>query len=202
MKEVDSLALCNAQLHEETAFKNFFRDKKVGFPKYKKKHKAKKSYTTNVVNSNIFLADGFLRLPKIGMVKIKCHRNIPEDYTLKSVTISQKPSGKYEVSLLFEYELVIRDFYAEKTIGLDYSQEQLYVDSDGNTAQYPHYYKQMEIRLARERRKLSHMQCKSNNWCKQKKRIAKLEEKVKNQRNNFLQALPAIRCKLIISDSQ
>lgn len=91
LKEVDSLALCNAQLHEETAFKNFFRDKKVGFPKYtlcapegEKKHKAKKSYTTNVVNGNIFLVEGFLRFPKVGMVRIKCHRNIPKDYTLKS----------------------------------------------------------------------------------------------------------------------
>ena len=66
LKEVDSLALANAQLHLETAYKNFFRDKSVGFPKYKSKHKSKESYTKNFVNGNIRFENGKIRLPKVG----------------------------------------------------------------------------------------------------------------------------------------
>ena len=47
LKEVDSLALANAQLNLNTAYKNFFRDKSVGFPNFKRKHKDRLSYTTN-----------------------------------------------------------------------------------------------------------------------------------------------------------
>ena len=47
LKEVDSLALANSQIDLDKAYKNFFRDPKVGYPKYKSKHKDRKSYTTN-----------------------------------------------------------------------------------------------------------------------------------------------------------
>ena len=57
LKEVDSLALANVQLHLEKAYKNFFRDPKVGFPRFKSKHHSKNSYTTNVVNGNILVED-------------------------------------------------------------------------------------------------------------------------------------------------
>ena len=55
LKEVDSLALANVQIHLETAYKNFFRDPKTGFPKFKSKHRSGNSYTTNAVNGNIRL---------------------------------------------------------------------------------------------------------------------------------------------------
>ena len=77
LKEVDSLALANVQLHLERAYKNFFSRKESGYPKFKSKHRSRQSYTTNVVNGNIRIEEGRLRLPKIGFVKIKCHREIP-----------------------------------------------------------------------------------------------------------------------------
>ena len=52
LKEVDSLALCNAQLHLQTAYKNFFRDPSFGFPKFKSKKNPVKSYTTNSLNEH------------------------------------------------------------------------------------------------------------------------------------------------------
>ncbi len=104
LKEVDSLALANAQINLQDAYNNFFRDKRVGFPKFKSKKDSKRSYTTNCVNGNIIVRDGMIRLPKLGFVKMKQHRNIPDDYKLKSVTVSQTASGKYYVSILFEYE--------------------------------------------------------------------------------------------------
>ena len=103
LKEVDSLALANVQLHLESAYKKYFSQEKAGHPKFKSKHRSRKSYTTNVVNGNIRIEGGKLRLPKAGYVKIRCHREIPEDYVLKSVTVSMEPSGKYYAALLYEY---------------------------------------------------------------------------------------------------
>ena len=78
LKEVDSLALANVQLHLEKAYKNFFREPKVGFPNYKSKKHSRKSYTTNMVNGNICLQEKSLKLPKMTPIKIKLHRSIPE----------------------------------------------------------------------------------------------------------------------------
>ena len=92
LKEVDSLALANAQLNLNTAYKNFFRDKSIGFPKFKSKHKDRKSYTTNNQEGTIRIIDNsHIRIPKLKDVKIKLHRQIPEDCEIKSATISQSP---------------------------------------------------------------------------------------------------------------
>ena len=103
LKEVDSLALANVQLHLEAAYKKFFEEEKAGHPKFKSKHRSRMSYTTNVVNGNIRIDGGRLRLPKAGAVKIRCHRTIPEGHVLKSATVSMDRSGKYYASLLYEY---------------------------------------------------------------------------------------------------
>ena len=55
LKEVDLLALANVQMHLESAFCKFFREPSAGFPRFKSKKSSRKSYTTNVVNGNIFL---------------------------------------------------------------------------------------------------------------------------------------------------
>ena len=104
LKEVDSLALANAQMNLQKAYNNFFRDPKVGFPKFKSRHKTRASYTTNNQKGTVALENGHLKLPKAGYVKVKQHRAIPEDYRIKSVTISQNPGGDYYASVLFEYE--------------------------------------------------------------------------------------------------
>ena len=186
LSEVDSISLQQSLRHLDTAFQNFFRSPKVGFPKFKSKKSNRRSYTTNCVNGNISLADGQLKLPKIGFVKIKQHRQIPEDYTLKSVTVSQTPSGKYYASILYEYEAETPQIIPESFIGLDFSMPELYVDSNGFEPRYPRYYRQTENKLAREQRKLSHMQKGSNNRNKQRIKVAKLHEKVSNQRRDFL----------------
>ena len=186
LKEVDSLALANAQMNLQTAYNNFFRSPKVGFPKFKSKKANRKSYTTNCVNRNIFIENSYIKLPKIGYVKLKQHRNIPNDYTLKSVTISQTPSGKYYASVLFEYENQAQETKPQSFLGLDFSMHELYKDSNGNEPAYPRYYRQAEKKLKREQRKLSLMQKCSKNRDKQRTRVAKLYEKVANQRKDFL----------------
>lgn len=186
LKEVDSLALANAQMNLQDAYNNFFRDKKVGFPKFKSKRRNKNSYTTNCVNRNIIIQDGMLKLPKIGFVKIKQHRSIPDNYKLKAVTVSQNASGRYFASILFEYEENVTEKEFENFIGLDFSMHELYVDSDGNCPKFPRYYRLSEKKLKREQRKLSKMIKGSKNREKQRIKIAKLHEKVANQRKDFL----------------
>ncbi|HZK22560.1 MAG TPA: transposase, partial [Atopostipes sp.] len=100
LKEVDSLALANAQQNLNKAYKNFFRDKSVGFPKFKSKHKSKASYTTNNQGGNIRIEDGKIKLPKIGFVRLRQHRTFDGD--IKSCTISMNKSGKYFISILVE----------------------------------------------------------------------------------------------------
>jgi len=185
LKEVDSLALTNAQLHLDTAYRNFFRDPKFGFPQFKSRKDNNLSYTTNLVNGNIRFEEGFLVLPKLKRVKIRCHRRIPEGWKLKSVTIRKKPSGKYFASLLYEYESEVKKVEAKTFLGLDYAMNGLYVDSEGNEAGYPRYYRRMLERLKREQRKLSACEKGSANREKQRIKVAKLHEKVTNQRNDF-----------------
>ena len=190
LKEVDSLALANAQMNLQKAFTNFFTNTKSGFPKFKCKHKNKKSYTTNNQRNTITLENGFLKLPKlVDLVKVKQHRQIPKDYKIKSVTISQTPSEKYYASILCEYDNQIQTIEPKTFLGLDFSMKELYVASDETSADYPRYFRKSQEKLAREQRKLSRCVIGSKNRAKQRLKVAKLHEKVSNQRKDFLHKL-------------
>ena len=188
LKEVDSLALSNVQLNLESAYNNFFRKNKIKFPKFKSR-KNKQSYTTNNQNGTIKIDNGFIKLPNIGYIKLKQHRNIPNNYILKSATVSKTKSGKYYVSILFEYENQIQEVIPHSFIGLDYSMHELYVDSNGNEATYPRFYRKSLEKLKKEQRKLSRMFIGSNNYYKQVKRVANIYEHITNQRKDFLHKL-------------
>ena len=192
LKEVDSLALANAQLNLNRAYNNFFRDKSVGFPKFKSKHHDKKSYTTNNQKGTIrFIDSKAIRLPKLKDVRIKMHRPLPQNVIIKLATISQTPTGKYYIAIVVQYEVQIKPITptVETTIGLDYSSKALFVDSKTNSPDYPKYYRQAEARLKREQRKLSKRKKGGQNRAKQRRKVAKLHEKVANQRKDFLHQL-------------
>ena len=156
LKEVDSLALANVQMHLESAFHKFFREPSAGFPRPKSKKSSRKSYTTNVVNGNIFL------------------------------------EGKYFASLLFCCENQTAEKRpAEKFIGIDFAMQGMCVFSTGKRAEYPMFYRNTEKKLAREQRKLSRCQKGSQNYKKQKKRVALCHEKIRNQRKDFQHKLSA-----------
>jgi putative transposase len=185
LKEVDSLALANAQIHLQNAYKNFFEGR-AAFPKFKSK-KHKQSYTTNMVNGNIKMEDGHIKLPKFkNPMKIKQHREIPADYKIKSCTISKTKTGKYYISILTEYEHQPVPKEIENVVGLDFSMNTLYVDSEGKRANYPRFYRQALEKLAREQRMLSRRRKGSNRWHKQRLKVARLHEKIANQRKDFL----------------
>lgn len=190
LKEVDSLALSNVQLHLEEAYRKFFREPKAGFPRFKSKRKPRQSYTTSAVNNNIRLEGKRLRLPKVGKVKIILHRQIPKDAILKSVTIAREATGKYYASLLCELpepenQRTPVSAKEAKILGIDYAMHGMGVFSDGTKAEYPGYYKAAQERLAREQRKLSHCMKGSRNYEKQRRRVAICHEKVRHQRADY-----------------
>lgn len=186
LKEVDSISLQQALRHLDTAYQNFFQNPKAGFPKFKSKKNGHKSYTTNLVNGNIKLQNGCLILPKLKAIKIKQHRQIPEGYQLKSVTISQAPSGKYFVSILFSYEKESIPVQLQKVVGLDFSMKELYVSSDNQFGNYPRFYRMAQKKLTKAQRKQSKCTFGSNRYKKQKQKVALLHEKTANQRKDFL----------------
>ena len=95
LKEVDSLALSNAQLNRNKAFKAFFR-KQNKFPKYKTKRN-KQSYSTNNQNGTVYLSEDYkyISLPKIKNVRIKMHRKFKG--VIKTVTVSKEFDNTYYV---------------------------------------------------------------------------------------------------------
>ena len=119
----------------------------------------------------------------------KIHCRPKEDWKLKSATITQNRDDSYQVSILFAYEESISPVAVteEKTIGLDYKSDGLYVSSEGDTCGMPHYFRQSAERLAKAQRQLKHKTIGSNNYNKQQKRVARIHRHTANQRKDFLQ---------------
>lgn len=188
LREVDSLALANVQMQLQQAWKNYFSNSKFGKPKFKsKKHCRKESYTTNNQRNSIALLDKAIKFPKVGRVKAKLHRLPQNDWSLKSATISRTASGKYFVSVLFEVpqKITIRQTTFLRAIGLDYKSDGFYVSSEGKTLGSPKYYRKAHKQLACAQRQLSHKKKGSNNYYKQKQKVAKIHEHIANQRKDF-----------------
>jgi len=207
LKEVDSLALMNAQRALENAFKNYFKNKKhYKLPKFKRK-KNKQSYTTNNVNNNIKIdfENELLYLPKINNgIKIKIHRKFRG--RIVSITISKTPSNNYYASILVELENQndrknkIKE-PKSKVCGIDLGLEHFAVitnDFGTYKIEYPKHLRKAEKRLKRLYRALSRKKKGSKNRKKTKRRLAKQHAYVANIRNDFLHKLS----KAIIDENQ
>lgn len=191
LKEIDSYSLCNEQMSLQIAFNNFFRSPKVGFPKFKSKKNDKNSFTTSNVKNIIRIDNNHkIHLCKLGWVNFVEHRKIPANYKIKSATIVKTPSGKYYISVLteYEYEISERILDKDKSLGLDYSSHDFYVDNQGRSPEnLHHYYRDLQNKLAFHQRKLSRMIKGSNNYLKQKIIVARIHEKISNQRKDFVE---------------
>ena len=184
LKEVDKFALTNAIYNMDSAYQKFFKEHS-GFPKFKSKRDNKKSYSTNFTNNNIEadFANGRIKLPKLKWTKVKIHREFIGQ--IKSATISQVPSGKYFVSILVEAEHIPTKSTG-CMIGIDLGIKDLLITSNGEKFDNIRTTKKYEDKLAKEQRKLSHKVKGSKNWNKQRIKVARIHEKIRNTRINNL----------------
>lgn len=196
MKEVDSLALVGVERNQKQAFKNHKNNpEKFGYPKFKSKYYSKQSYTTCNQDGTVkFENNNHIKLPKLGVIKCKMFSTLPSEYKLTFATISRESDGKYYISLTITYEKEIetKPIDVTKAIGLDYSLPKFYVDNNGNSPNYPHYYYIYQDKLAREQRKLFKMEKYSKNYTKQQIKIARIHKKIANMRLNFCHQLSYI----------
>jgi len=194
LREVDSLALCNVQLNLNAAYKNFFRSG-FGFPNFKSK-KTVQSYKTNNNHGSIALLEGKVKLPKVGWVKVKAHRQ-PKGM-IKSATISKTATGKYFISILCEEEILPLP-KTNSNLGIDLGLENFAILSTGEKIGNPKFLVSLSKKLAKEQKVLSrrgllakkkgNKLSESSNYQKQKLKVARLHEKIANQRKDFLHQL-------------
>ena len=184
LKEADSIALQQSLRHLDTAFLNFFRVKGSGFPKFKSSKHNRKSYTTiNQYGTVSIMDDKHLRLPKAGIVRACIHRMPESGWMIRSTTISMDSDGRFYASVLFEYDHSIVPIpISDNALGLDYKSDGLYMDSEGNSHTGHKYFRDSQVKLASEQRKLKHKTIGSNNYKKQQLRIARIHKHISNQR--------------------
>jgi len=179
--------LFNAQMNLQTAYNNFFKRPEVGFPKFKSKKNNHFSYTTNNQGGNIYVSERHIKLPKIGLVRVKKHRDF--DGLIKSVTVSKNPSSKYYVSVLVEQEEKEKLPITDSKIGIDLGIKEFCITSDGEMIENPKYLRKSEKRLRKLQKDLSRTTKGSSNRNKCRIKVAKEHEKITNQRKDFLNKL-------------
>ena len=189
LKDVHSKVLQQSVRDMNQAYDNFFKLHK-GFPKFKSKHDNRQSCR--------FPKDAFIgvRGNRIDLIKVlkdihfKCSRN-DESYLnrnqdkVKSITLSKEPNGKFYLSVLIDKPL--RQVpQSSSMVGLDLGIKDFAVTSDGQVIENFHFKKNEESRLKRLQRQISKKIVGSKNREKARLRFAKLNEKIRNRKLNFL----------------
>ncbi|WBW99150.1 IS200/IS605 family element RNA-guided endonuclease TnpB [Oceanirhabdus sp. W0125-5] len=194
LKEVDSTSLQMSLRNLDAAFKNFFEGR-ADRPKFKSKRNNYKTYTSNFVNNNIEIKKDKIKLPKLKYVNAKIHRYV--EGRVINATVSKTSSGKYFVSICVETKIEPLK-KVSGNVGIDLGLCHFAILSNGEKIQNPKYLKKSLDKLAKEQRKLSSKEKGSNNWNKQRIKVARLHERISNQRLDFIHKLS----KRIISDNQ
>lgn len=195
LKEADSVALQSSLKHLVDAFSRFFK-KQAQHPQFKRKVNSVQSHTTNNVNNSIELFEKHVKLPKLGLVKV---RKSQEHYgRVLNATIRKTSTGKYFVSLLVEKEI----YPLTKTgsnVGIDLGLENFAILSTGEKIGNKRFFNKLSKKLAKEQKILSRRALiakkegrklsDSKNYQKQRIKVAKIHEKIANQRKDFLHKL-------------
>lgn len=183
LQDVGTCALRFSIKDLDAAYRAFFRRVKCGqapgYPRFKNRKNPKQSFTTN---GSIHVTDTHVQIPVIGRVKHKRH-GIPDGEPVE-VTICRTKAGKYFASVMFKVEKKPLP-RIDKAIGLDMGLTDFVVDSDGNHYENPKYLAKSLQKLRRAQRKLSRMEKGSHNYEKQRLKVARIHEKVHNQRSNY-----------------
>ena len=199
MKDIESTSLQQSRKHLIDAYNNFFKSLKKQrkgnsqFPKFKKKG-CKDSYTS-INNSNAIRIDynsHKIKLPKLGWVNYRDTR-ILNAITIKSATISISKTGKFFVSVLYEYDIDIPEklTYNNNLIinALDMSLENFYIDCNNNHPDYIKQYRENLSHLKYLQRQVSKKKKGSSNRKKAQLKVNKVYEKITNSRKDFIEKL-------------
>ena len=187
LSEVDSHALQQAVVNLGRAFDGFFRRCKTGgkpgYPRFKSKRDSRQSYRTNW---GIAVPDaGHIRLPKLGTVKARVSR-MPEGRVVNA-TVKRTPTGKYFVTVCCTgCPAPDMPEGPVEVMGIDAGIRCLMARSDGKAVASPRSLAKSEKRLAREQRRLSRKRKGSNRRSKQRVRVARVHEKIANQRKDAI----------------
>ena len=198
LKEVNSQSLIASIGHLDKAFNMFFRGN-TGFPKFKSKATTAKSFEIPQ-HFGIDFKDSSIQIPKFckkNKIRCKISRrvNMKNFQKFGTATISQNSSGQYFISFIVhrneEMKQQISDemITKENSLGFDFGLKHFLTLSDGRTVDSPEYFKSILDKLAKEQRKLSKKQKESKNKEKQRIKVAKVYQKISNQRSNFLHQL-------------
>ena len=184
MKEVSAAAIQQKEMDFKEYKKQLFsksRKKKIGFPKFKKKSNRQ---SFRLPNQKFKVIGNKIQLEKIGKVKMIVDRELPCG-KLMSVTISKNPSGQYFASILIETKID----YKPKTnneVGIDLGLKTFATQSDGIEIANPKFLNKNQVKLRRMQQHLSRKQKGSNRRNKCRLKIARLHQKIANQRDWFL----------------
>ncbi len=177
LKEANSQSLHVALINLETAYGNFFR-KKSKFPKFKKK-----SENQSFCVPQFFKIDKQLFIPKMKEgVDIVISRKLEGE--IKSVTISKTPTDKYFASILMEVPKKSLP-KTGKTVGIDLGITDFIVTSDGEKIKNPNFSRSLKQKLAKAQKHLSRKTKGSNRYKRQRKKVARIYEKIVNSRKDF-----------------
>lgn len=184
LKEPDKCSLQNGVKALDQAYKNFFRNKRFGFPHFKSKKNKYQSYkTTNILN-NIKYLGRKVQLPKIGRIKIS-KGPIPEGRILNA-TISMDPDNRFYVSICCTDVNIEEIPKSNKNIGIDLGITSLITTSEGNKFENPKFLYKVKKRLAFYQRSLSRKAKGSKRREKLRIKIAKINKHISNQRQDYL----------------
>lgn len=186
LKEPDKDSLQKSLKNLDMSYQKFFKEHS-GFPKFKSKKDRHKSYRTSCTNNNIEFVTKHIKLPKLGMVKVR-DKQIPQGRILNA-TISQEPNGHYYCSLCCTDVQMPQYQKTNQSIGIDLGISDFSILSNGHKVENPRFQEKSEKKLAKLQRELSRKTIGSSNWNKARIKVAKLQKHISNQRNDFLQKL-------------
>lgn len=180
----DKFALQNALRDLDTAYTNFFK-KRADYPNFKSKKTHRHSYRTSYTNNNIEFLGKHIKLPKLGYVKTR-DKLVPQGRILNA-TISQEPSGKYYCSICCTDVEIEPMPKTGALVGIDLGIKDFAITSDDVKIENPKYLGKSLNKLAKLQRELSRKTKGGSNWNKARIKVARMNEKITNQRKDFLQ---------------
>ena len=185
LKEVDKCSLQNSLRDLDIAYQMFFNG--AGYPNFKSKKWNKNSYRTNA-NLHLDQDNKKIKIPKVGWIKFRDKTNFKGLTKIYNIAISKTPSGKYFASISAEVDMPVLE-RANQSCGIDLGLKDFCILNDGAKFDNPKFFIASQKKLAKMQRKLFKKVFESNSYFKHKNKVAKLQEKIKNQRLDFLHKL-------------